>query len=267
MKYRYPFTNEIVFSLVMQNPRFCRGILQLIFPERSIREVKLHDLKIEAEKSVIVGIESKKIRLDVLFEGDNEWYDIEMQVRNEKNIPKRSRYSHGIMDVYQLDPGQDYNELKTGYVIFLCCFDPFDRGDAVYNFQMLDREKDLSLGDEQYTILLNSKADRSATPEPLQALFRYMNESIVSGDDALLHQIDASVQSWNTGEGVNVIMTLEQEILIKEAKAREEGLKEGYDKGRNEARLQMAKMLKDDGLSVEAITRYTGLTEEKIKEL
>ena len=263
MKYRYPFTNEIVFSLVMQNPEFCRSVLQRIFPDRSIREVKLHDPQLAAEKSVIVGIESKRIRLDVLFEDANEWYDIEMQVRNEKNIPKRSRYSHSIMDVYQLSPGQDYNELKAGYVIFLCCFDPFDRADAIYSFQMFDREKGLYLGDGSYTILLNSKADRSVTPEPLQALFQYMNESIVPGDDELLHQIDAAVQSWNTGEGVNVIMTLEQEILIREAKA----AKKAREEGREEERLQMAKNFKSEGIPPEVIAKCSGLTEEEISEL
>ena len=75
MKYRYPFTNEIVFSLVMQNPKFCQGILQMIFPGRPISEVKLHDKQIEVEKSVAVGVESRKVRLDVLFEDDNAWYE------------------------------------------------------------------------------------------------------------------------------------------------------------------------------------------------
>jgi len=170
MKYRYPFTNEIVFSLVMQNPKFCQGILQMIFPGRPISEVKLHDKQIEVEKSVAVGVESRKVRLDVLFEDDNAWYDIEMQVRNEKIIPKRRRYSHGVIDVNQLKPGQDFDELNASYVIFLCCFDPCGRGDAVYSFMTYDPEKNLSLGDERYTILLNSKADCSVTPEPLRWL-------------------------------------------------------------------------------------------------
>ena len=37
-------------------------------------------------------MESKSIRLDVLFEDERGWYDIEMQVENRENLPKRSRY-------------------------------------------------------------------------------------------------------------------------------------------------------------------------------
>jgi len=103
------------------------------------------------------------------------------------------------MDVNQLKAGQDFNELKASYVIFLCRFDPFDRGDAVYRFSMFDEEKRLPLGDDSYTIILNSRAE--------------------------------SVRTWNTGEGVNLIMTLEQEILIKEARARKEGYAEGHAEG------------------------------------
>ena len=58
---------------------------------------------------------------------------------------------------------------------------------------MWDPRKNLPLGDESYTMILNSR----------------------------------SVESWNTGEKVNLIMTLEQEILIKESRARKEGNLQG----------------------------------------
>ena len=53
-----------------------------------------------------------------------------------------------------------------------------------------------------------------------------------------LQRIDESLRKWNTGEGVKAIMTLEQEILIKAARAerkgREEGREEGLAAGREE---------------------------------
>ncbi len=64
-----------------------------------------------------------------------------------------------------------------------------------------------------------------------------MNEAIVPKGNNLLQQIDASVHSWNTGEGEKVIMTLEQEILIKEAKAQKKGEKIGHAKGLEEGML------------------------------
>ena len=74
-------------------------------------------------------------------------------------------------------------------------------------------------------------------------------------------------------------MTLEQEILIKEAKAREEGraewleegraewLEEGRAEGRREEKLEIAKNFKDNGVDLSVIVKSTGLSEEIVEKL
>ncbi len=271
MKYRYPFTNAIVFALVMRDQSLCRELLQRIFPNRPIRDLRPHESFGNIEETLIVGPESKRVRLDVLFTDSDAWYDIEMQVRNEANIPKRSRYSHAIMDVDSLKPGQDYNELKQSYVIFLCSFDACGLGRPMYQFEMVDLGNDLKLGDETYTIILNAKADESLTPEPMRSLFRYMNEQTVS-DDSLIRRIDESVENWNTGEGLRQIMTLEQEILIRENRKYKEGLEAGeqigIEKGRKEGQIKMLiSLVKDELITVRDAAQRAGVSEAAFLEL
>ena len=43
MKYRYPITYSAMFAYVMRDPKLCRGLLERIFPEREIKELKLHE--------------------------------------------------------------------------------------------------------------------------------------------------------------------------------------------------------------------------------
>lgn len=264
MKYDYPFTNSIVFALVMRDRELCRQLLQIIFPEREIEEVRMHEEFTCSEQTIIVGIESRKVRLDVLFKDSNAWYDIEMQVRDEGNLPKRTRYAHAAMDVDYLKAGQCYNTLKPSYVIFLCCFDFFGQNQPVYRFRMVDEDNHLPLSDETYTIVLNSKAEKAAsTPQELRELFQYMNKSIVAEDNDFLKQIDYSVESWNTGEGRNMIMTLEQEIMIKEAKAREEGRAEGLVEGKKEGVIDiLAQLAADDMISIEEAAKRADMTTE-----
>ena len=212
-------------------------------------------------------------------------------MQNEGNIPKRTRYAHSVVDVDTLKPGQDYDELKPSYVVFLCCFDCFGEDKPLYRFSMQEEENHLPLGDETYTIIVNSKASGNVSiPTPLQQLFRYMNDSDVAEGNELLEQIDRSVESWNTGEGRRVIMTLEQEILIREAraakKAREEGRAEGHAEGRAEGhaeglqqgraeerehseqeKFESARKLKASGVASEIIAESLGLAEEEIKKL
>ena len=267
MKYKYPFTNAIVFALVMRDPELSKGLLQMIFPDRKIENIKLHEESLDIEKTIIATIESRKVRLDVLFEDEKAWYDIELQVRDENNLANRTRYTHAIMDVYALKAGQDFNELKKSYVIFLCCFDPFKLGEPVYRFSMKEEKNNLSLGDDSFTIILNSKASVEKTPKMFQELFEYMNESTVPAENRLLQQIDNSVKTWNTGEGVSVIMTLEQEILIKETRARKEGREEGMQEGEANATRKIAIRLLQSGMLPKEVARATELSEAEVSDL
>ena len=258
MKYQYPFTNHIIFALVMRDPEICKGMLQLFFPDREIAEVQLHEDQLTAEesdveKTLILGPESRNVRLDVLFTDSKAWYDIEMQIRNEGNVPKRTRYAHAALDVDILKPGQDYSELKPGYVIFLCCFDCFGEDRPIYRFSMREDEMSLPLGDETYTIIVNSKASGSVpVPEPLQELFRYMNDSEVIGESELIRRIDDSVELWNSPERRRIIMTFEQELLIEANRAREE------------ERAEMIRRMYEHGIAIDEIVKIADLTEEEV---
>jgi len=268
MKYDYPFTNSIVFALVMRDSERCRQLLQMIFPEREIKEVKLHEEYLDTEHTIIVGIESRKVRLDVMFTDSDAWYDIEMQVESRGHLPKRTRYAHSIVDVEILEQGQDYDMLKPSYVIFLCCFDYFKQDKPIYRFCMQEEDNHLPLGDETYTIILNSRAsDTASMPKELRELFQYMNESIVAEGNEFLKQLDHSVEAWNTGEGRHRIMTLEQEILIREAKARREGRAEGRTEGIDERNRAIAQAMKSNNEPIDKIIQYTGLSAEDLEML
>lgn len=45
-------------------------------------------------------------------------------------------YYHALLANNMLAPGEDYQNLKETYVIFLCGFDPFGLGWAVTDYQM-----------------------------------------------------------------------------------------------------------------------------------
>ncbi|MBQ9707695.1 MAG: Rpn family recombination-promoting nuclease/putative transposase [Firmicutes bacterium] len=263
MKYRYPFTNSIVFSLVMRNPEICKGLLQRIISDREIRAVRLHENDPGTEITLIASLEAKQVRFDVLFKDNDAWYDIEMQVAERDDLPKRSRYYHAMMDIEELRRGQTYDELKANYVIFLCCFDPFGKGAGEYRFEMTDPTTGLSCGEERYTIILNSTAEEDRTPEPLREVFRYMNDAAMKREDSLSGKIDAEVRNWNTEEGERKIMTFEQELNIRY----KDGLKKGREEGRTEGKLETAKALKRKDIPIEVIAECTGLSAEQIEAM
>ena len=67
---------------------------------------------------------SKGIRLDIYVEDDdNTVFNLEMQTTTYKELPKRSRYYQGIIDLNMIEKGESYDILKESYVIFICTFD------------------------------------------------------------------------------------------------------------------------------------------------
>jgi len=106
----YPFSTQLMFAKVMEDRELCRDMLGIIFPDRKVKDIIVHKREVSvSEATVITGMESKSIRLDVLFEDERGWYDIEMQVENQENLPKRSRYYGAALDVNKLKKGRDYN--------------------------------------------------------------------------------------------------------------------------------------------------------------
>ena len=259
MKYRFPITFEAMFALVMKDPKLCRGLLERIFPDREIEDLQLHG-QAETEATLIPDVLSKRVRLDVLFKGDDTWYDIEMQTTNEKDLIQRASYYHSSMAVETLDRGEPYSRMKTTYVIFLCCFDPYGEGAADYFFEMVDRRRDLIAGERRYTIILNSTAEEEVTPTALKALFRYMRDSVVTGSDSFVEELDSAVRDCNADEGVVKNMaTLAEELERRGNISREEG--------REEREREIAREMKKDGAEVEMIMKYTGMTKEEIEAL
>ena len=65
--------------------------------------------------------DGKGIRFDVYTEDEkNTVYDIEMQTTSQKDLPKRSRYYQGMVDLNLIERGAKFKQLKNSYIIFIC---------------------------------------------------------------------------------------------------------------------------------------------------
>ena len=261
---QYPLNNDIMFALVMNDAELCRGLLERIFPGRKIRMLKVCDgADVEVQNTIITGMISKSVRLDVLFEDDDSLYSIEMQRFDDTALPMRGRYYASAMDIDQLRKGDEYRELKKNYVIFICTFDHYGLEQAVYSFQNYDVKNHLPYGDESYKLIVNTTAPAENTPQELMPFFDYINRMEVPDDDQFIQALHRQVQKYNTSEWRRKLMTLEERIKLQIEMEREQSFAEGEAK----ARLENAKKMKEDGLDAERISKYTGLSIEEVKAL
>ena len=111
--------DDFMLCKVMQDEAICKKFLEMVLAGKIGKITYL-----SSQNSIAAGSEAKSIRLDILVKDEaGKSYDIEMQVANEYNIPKRMRYYQAALDISFLDKGLHYKTLNDSYIIFVCLFD------------------------------------------------------------------------------------------------------------------------------------------------
>ena len=83
-----PLKKDLMFSLIMNDQALCKSLLERILPAKKIRTLQVCEgSNMEIQKTLFTGIISKTVRLDVLFEGDDSWYDVEMMDSSNLFMP------------------------------------------------------------------------------------------------------------------------------------------------------------------------------------
>ncbi|MCQ2123200.1 MAG: PD-(D/E)XK nuclease family transposase [Fibrobacter sp.] len=145
-------TNRFMFPLVMSHKEIAKPFIEAALG------IKIYDLKDpEQEKTEQVGIFSKSVRYDVYAQETGKdgkvkrSFDLEMQMEDTKELPKRARYYQSIHDTHELRKGAMYSSLKDQYVLFICPEDIFKEGLPIYSFQNYATEnKKLALNDRTF---------------------------------------------------------------------------------------------------------------------
>lgn len=139
----------------------------------------------------------------------------------------------------------------------------------VYSFAMYDIKKGLYLGDESFTIILNTKCSPEKVPDHLKSLFEYINDPVagLKSDDALIGDIDRQVSRFNTDEWRRKHMTIQELMDRNYEQGRAEGEAAGRELGRAAAIMELARSMKAKGRPIIQISEDTGLTADEIEKL
>lgn len=217
-------TDPFIFAKVMSEKELCKQLLE------NILNIKIRDIVyVDYEETIQMTAKSKGIRLDIYVEDDdNTVFNLEMQTTTYKELPKRSRYYQGIIDLNMIEKGESYDILKESYVIFICTFDFFEKGRSVYEFENVCLEdSEIKLNDGTHKIFLNTKGDKSDINKELKSLLEYFDGS--EPESELTRKIDRKVIAARKNERWRrEYMSLQMEMNLKYR----EGLKAGEEKGR-----------------------------------
>ena len=241
------FTDDFLFCKILQeDPEFCKEVVETILDVK-IRKI----IQLDKQQMIEKTPDGRGVRLDVYLEGDSAVYDIEMQNENPRNLPKRSRYYQGMIDLNNLERGEDFNNLKKTVIAFITTFDPFGRGLCRYTFRNTCVEvSGLELGDESLKVFINAKGKETDDISPkMRDFLNYVMSERVEGDFSRRLEDRVEKARRNT-EWEMEYMTLEWK------------LEERY----RTAKIEDAKAMLAEGISIEVIKKITGINPEDLKE-
>ena len=265
-------------------------------------DIKIHRL-LESEGNKDRD-DSKMNRVDILAENTaGEMLLIEVQGESEYAYFQRILFGASKLVTEYIDSGTNYDNVKKVYSINIVYFDLGQGKDFVYHgktdFVGIHEHDVLQLStfqrqqfgvDEVYQLypeyyILKVNDFNHWSKVPLEQWIYFLSTSDIPEDaDApglkaareklLFSQMNREEQAAYRRYLDNRVILADQIFTAKgegrlegRAEGREEGLKEGREEGQQSEKLRAARKMKDDGMSVDLIAKYTGLTIEQIENL
>lgn len=227
--------DRFLFDEAMEVPQVYETVVGILL------EDEYHFLdEVHTEKEFRVSPGLRSIRLDVVSMDEyKDIYYTEMQKENTYNLPKRSRYYQGQLDVSLLPPGEvDFNRLNDTCMILVAPFDIFGKGLYRYTFEGRCLEcPELSIGDGVTRIFINTKGtNREDFSKEFLDFMEYITNSTdevaAKSDSERIHFVHKAVQAIRQAEQMGVkYMQKWEERVYDRLEGREEGRAEGHSCG------------------------------------
>ena len=251
--------------------------------------------KIDLSKNLILRREFKDDKLgvlDILAELDGkEKCNIEMQLVNSKSIIERILYYWSRLYSRQIKIGQDYNLLERTIIILITDFKIEGLEELGYHstWKIIEAKGRKRILTEKLEIdiieLPKIEGKEKESGRLLDWLYflenprsRRVTEKME--DSKEIKEAVEKLDNLSEDERMQRIADLREKAILDEkaiyAKGVDDGIKEGLEKGIKEGikvgeeklkkeKMEIAKKLKDEGISIEKIEQITGLTEEEIE--
>lgn len=172
-------------------------------------------------------------------------YDMEIQREDKGADPHRARYHSSVMDVENLDAGQEFSQLPDTYTIFIIEKDFYHMGKPVYSIERINLDTGKLFDDGEHILYVNG-AYRGA-----------------SDIGKLMHDFNCTDAS-----DMNFELMADRTRYLKENPKGVSEMCKVMEDMRKESLIEVAKKLLSDGtLTLEKIAECVGLSLDEVKRL
>ena len=256
-----------------ENEGFLEEFLESILERKVTIKTIGHDLRLEQlSKDQKFGI------LDLGVELENgEFINIEIQLRNYKNIEKRTLFYASKKVTEQLDTGDDFRNLKPIIVIAILDYSFIELPEYITETVRVaskHREYEINNDVKYYYIELNKF--RKQNPDMSDTLSQWLSFLDMEREDLLEmacknnKKVKKALENYNVLTGDEEIKRLAELKLmakLEEKSALDCAKEEGEKIGKRKKQLEIAKKLIKQKMSIKQRAEITELSKSEIEEL
>lgn len=240
-----PIDDDFMRCLFKDNIPLAGLVLRIITDKP---DLIITDLQTQKDMKRLAG--ARSICLDAYgTDAVGKKYDLEIQRADKGADPHRARYHSSIMDVENLDAGQDFIELPDTYTIFITEKDFYGMGKPVYRIERINFDTDRPFGDGEHILYVNGEY-RGASD-----IGKLMHDFNCTDADEMNFELMAERTRYlkEDPKGVSEMCKVIEDMRTQE---------------RREAMIDTAKRMIADGiLTLEKIAEYAGLSLDEVKDL
>ncbi len=267
-----------------ENEEFLKEFLESVLGEKIKIKKVLHDVRLEQlAKNEKFGILDLGVELE-----SGEFINVEIQLKDNKNIEKRTTFYASKKITEQLGAGEDYRKLKPIIIIAILDYSFIESPEYVTETIRVakdDREYELNNDVKYYYIELEKF--RKENPDMTRTINHWLSfldmergellEMVCEKND----KVKKAVENYEVLTGDEEVKRLSEIRLMSDLEeksalhcAREEGKKHGEEiglkRGKKETEQKLkeiAPKLKEQKMPIKQIAEITGLSEKEIEAL
>ncbi|WP_304110074.1 Rpn family recombination-promoting nuclease/putative transposase [Phascolarctobacterium succinatutens] len=262
-------TRESIAKLTLMDDIFMNKVFENDTERTALLlRIILNNDKIKVIKAVtqqkLKNLQGHDLQLDILAQEENgRLFNVEVQNRSSGAAARRARYHLSLLDAHSLPKGEVYQKLPDNYVIFITQYDVLKGGLPIYHINRKIEENNVAFADGSHIIYVNNKIKDNT---PLGRLMHDFN--CTNPNDMYYPELAEKARYFKeTEKGLTNMGDVFEKFVAKREK---EAAMKAAEKAAEEAqanRIELAKGLLADGMSIEFTVRHSKLSEAEVREL
>ena len=252
-----------------ENEEFLQDFLEAVLGEKLKIKKVMHDVRLEQ-----LARKQKFVILDLGVELENGGFiNVEIQLKNNKNIEKRTTYYASKKVTEQLGSGEDYRQLKPIIIIAILDYSFTELPEYVTETVRVAKEhREYEINNDVKYYYIELEKFRKQNPDMTKQINHWLlfldmeRRELLEMACEKNEKVRRAVENYEVLTGDEEVKRL-AEIRLMAKLEEKSALDCAREEGKKQNKREIAQKMKEQKMPIKQIAEITGLSEKEVEEL